>query len=701
MAIERRLTEIVGPVGGKLHTARSRNDQVATDMAMFTRAHALGDASSACSALQSALVAARRAPPRLADARLHAPPARAAGLPLATTCSRTSGCSGATRARFELVLGATDDLPLGAGALAGVNFDTDRAAGRRASSASPASRRTRSTRSPTATSCSTTSPRRRPARRTSRGWARRSCCGRARSSASARCPTRGRRAPRSCRRRRTPTRPSCCAPRRRASPPTWSALHGVLHGLPLTYNKDMQEDKEHLFDAVDTLDLCLAGGAPGCSRASRSTASGWPRAAADELIAATDVADLLVRRGRAVPAVARHRRRARARGASTRGRTLSELTREELARHSDGARRRVLRRCSRSARGSSPRSPRAARRSAACASSSRTRGPSSTASRLERGPLDAAFYDRPVLEVAPRPARLHGRATATTAGVIVETEAYHDSEPACHAFVGLTRAHARRCSGRRAARTCTAPTASTRCSTRSASPEGVGAAVLIRALEPLDGLELMRARRGLERARGPLLGPGQAHPGAGDRARARTAPTSPRPDRVRAAPPRWREPAVVDRRRGSGSPRRPSCPGASARRARCVSRRGLGRRRAASRAALAARPAAPRRRAAPVPPRAAARRRRPRSAAARGRLAGRRRRARAASVAAPGLARLRPVPPVGAGASVRRRRCGAGRRRRAGGGRRRRACVPGAVGRAVAASGARSVACARSSRPRA
>src|SRR5882757_4606595 len=41
MAIERRLTEIVGPVGGKLHTARSRNDQVATDIAMFTRAHAL------------------------------------------------------------------------------------------------------------------------------------------------------------------------------------------------------------------------------------------------------------------------------------------------------------------------------------------------------------------------------------------------------------------------------------------------------------------------------------------------------------------------------------------------------------------------------------------------------------------------------------------------------------------------------------
>src|SRR3954454_22209173 len=41
MAIERRLTALVGPVGGKLHTARSRNDQVATDLAMFTRAHTL------------------------------------------------------------------------------------------------------------------------------------------------------------------------------------------------------------------------------------------------------------------------------------------------------------------------------------------------------------------------------------------------------------------------------------------------------------------------------------------------------------------------------------------------------------------------------------------------------------------------------------------------------------------------------------
>ena len=74
------------------------------------------------------------------------------------------------------------------------------------------------------------------------------------------------------------------------------ALHGVMHGLPLTYNKDMQEDKEHLFDAVDTLDLCLAA-ATGMLEGIAFDRERMAAAAADELIAATDIADLLVRRG--------------------------------------------------------------------------------------------------------------------------------------------------------------------------------------------------------------------------------------------------------------------------------------------------------------------------------------------------------------------------------------------------------------------
>ena len=217
MAVERRLTEIVGPVGGKLHTARSRNDQVATDMAMFTRAHALQTLHK-LQHLQSVIVqlAARHedwAMPGYTHLQ-RAQPVYLAHHLLAYFWMFRRDAS-----RFEFVLGATSELPLGAGALAGVNFPTDRTARRARARLRRRSRPTRSTRSPTATSCSTSSPRRRPAPRTSRGSAPRSCCGPLRSSASARSPTPGRPAPRSCRRRRTPTRPSSCARRRRASPP--------------------------------------------------------------------------------------------------------------------------------------------------------------------------------------------------------------------------------------------------------------------------------------------------------------------------------------------------------------------------------------------------------------------------------------------------------------------------------------------------
>jgi argininosuccinate lyase len=75
-----------------------------------------------------------------------------------------------------------------------------------------------------------------------------------------------------------------------------AALHGVIHALPLTYNKDLQEDKEHLFDAVDTLELTLAA-ATGMIAGVAFDGERMREAAADEMIAATDVADLLVRLG--------------------------------------------------------------------------------------------------------------------------------------------------------------------------------------------------------------------------------------------------------------------------------------------------------------------------------------------------------------------------------------------------------------------
>src|SRR5206468_12349538 len=68
------------------------------------------------------------------------------------------------------------------------------------------------------------------------------------------------------------------------------ALHGVMHALPLTYNKDMQEDKEHLFDAVDTIELSLAA-ARGMLSGITFRRERLAMAAADELLAAPDIAD--------------------------------------------------------------------------------------------------------------------------------------------------------------------------------------------------------------------------------------------------------------------------------------------------------------------------------------------------------------------------------------------------------------------------
>ena len=112
-----------------------------------------------------------------------------------------------------------------------------------------------------------------------------------------------------------------------------SAFHGVLHALPLTYNKDLQEDKEHLFDAVDTLEAILAA-ATGMLTGVRFDRQRMRDAAADEMVAATDVADLLVRLG--VPFREAHGIVAGlVRTAVDAGKPLSELTPEELAAHSE------------------------------------------------------------------------------------------------------------------------------------------------------------------------------------------------------------------------------------------------------------------------------------------------------------------------------------------------------------------------------
>src|SRR3989440_8681623 len=293
MAIERRVTELAGPVGGRLHTARSRNDQVATDVAMFVRAHALATRES-LRALMATLL-------EMAEDHLDWPMPgythlqRAQPVYLSHHLLAYFWMFARDGERFAGVLAGADRLPLGAGALAGVNFSTDRRALARELGFSAVAENSIDAVSnrdfvldflAAAATCSTHlsrlgaevvlwSSQEFGFCEVSDGYA----------SGSSIMPQ-----------KKNPD----AAELLRAKAPRVAAhlvaLHGVLHGLPLTYNKDMQEDKEHLFDAADTLDLCLSaarGMVDGLSFDREALAA----AAADEFLAATDVADMMLGRG--------------------------------------------------------------------------------------------------------------------------------------------------------------------------------------------------------------------------------------------------------------------------------------------------------------------------------------------------------------------------------------------------------------------
>jgi len=329
MAIERRVTELAGRVGGKLHTARSRNDQVATDVAMFVRAHA-HRAHEQTERVASTLVA-------VAERHLDWPMPgythlqRAQPVYLSHHLLAYAWMLIRDRERFAGVAAATAALPLGAGALAGVNFDTDRQLVARELGFPTVAENSIDAVSnrdfvldylAAAATCATHlsrlggeivlwSSEEFGFCEVADAWA----------SGSSIMPQK--------------KNPDAAELLRAKSPRIAShlvALHGVLHGLPLTYNKDMQEDKEHLFDAADTLELCLdaADGMLGSIRFSRENLAA---AAADEMLAATDVADLLVRRG--MPFREAHGVVAGlVRSAIEQDKALSDLTREELAEHS-------------------------------------------------------------------------------------------------------------------------------------------------------------------------------------------------------------------------------------------------------------------------------------------------------------------------------------------------------------------------------
>jgi argininosuccinate lyase len=336
MAIERRLTELIGPVAGKLHTARSRNDQVATDLALLVRAHAARALALLEELLAVLLDLAERHRDWRAPAYTHLQ--RAQPVYLGHHLLAYFWMFLRDARRFHFVAESTSELPGGSGALAGLNWDLDR----EGLAAELGFAR------PTANSLDAVSNRDFAldylyaasvcAMHLSRLgseivlWSSREFgfCEPADSFSSGSSIMPQKKNPDAAELLRGK------APRVAAS---LASLLGSMHALPLAYSKDMQEDKEPLFDAVDNLEVCLLAAAAMLSglRFDRERLEG---AASDEFLAATDLADLLV--GEGVPFREAHGIVAGlVRTAIDAGGTLSDLSDEQLDGVPDGARARL------------------------------------------------------------------------------------------------------------------------------------------------------------------------------------------------------------------------------------------------------------------------------------------------------------------------------------------------------------------------
>lgn len=123
-AVERRLTELVGDVGGKLHTGRSRNDQVATDFRLWTM-DALDEVDNLLYAIQIALInQAEQHLETLMPGYTHLQPAQP--ITAAHWLMSFFWMLSRDRERLQQIRARTAISPLGSGALAGTPFDVDR-----------------------------------------------------------------------------------------------------------------------------------------------------------------------------------------------------------------------------------------------------------------------------------------------------------------------------------------------------------------------------------------------------------------------------------------------------------------------------------------------------------------------------------------------------------------------------------------------
>jgi argininosuccinate lyase len=292
MNIESRLAELIGPAAGRLHTARSRNDQVATDFRLYIRDETDGvDAQLADLQLalaERAFEEAGSVMPGFTHLQSAQP------VTLGHHLLAYVEMIGRDRGRFRDARARLNECPLGAAALAGTSFPIDREA---TASALGFDR-------PTANSLDSVSD---------RDFVLETL------SAAAICATHLSRFAEEIVLWTTPqfnfislsdkfTTGSSIMPQKR-NPDAAELVRGksgrivgalqalliVMKGLPLAYSKDMQEDKEGAFDSLDSLSLCIAAVA-GMVRDMTINRARMKEAAGAGFATATDLADWLVRK---------------------------------------------------------------------------------------------------------------------------------------------------------------------------------------------------------------------------------------------------------------------------------------------------------------------------------------------------------------------------------------------------------------------
>lgn len=292
MNVEARLADMIGAAAGRLHTARSRNDQVATDFKLYVR-DAIAHLDEQLAHLQLAF---------LDKAEAHAATIMPGFTHLQTAQPVTFGhhclayveMAGRDRGRFQDASRRLNECPLGAAALAGTSFPIDREMTAKALGFDGPTRNSLDSVSDrdfvleTLSACAITATHlSRIAEeiviwstpgfnfiRLSDGF----------TTGSSIMPQ-----------KRNPDAAELVRAKSGRIIGDLSALLIVMKGLPLAYSKDMQEDKEQAFDALDNLSLCIAA-MTGMIRTLTVNEAAMHAAASRGFATATDLADWLVRR---------------------------------------------------------------------------------------------------------------------------------------------------------------------------------------------------------------------------------------------------------------------------------------------------------------------------------------------------------------------------------------------------------------------